>query len=161
LLLTLCREFFPEGDFLVGLAGKPRSLKELCASLGEAERACQGSLFGRKEHVVHFQELGYGTLLDPQNPRWKSFMRQTLEPLLGEEEKNAALLDSLETLLEYSSIPDASRALHVHPNTLNYRKRQIEKLLEKNLQDPSVRTNLLLALKTHRLQRMEEEESDS
>ncbi len=59
------------------------------------------------------------------------------------------------------SSPDAARALHVHPNTLNYRKRRIEKLLERDLQDPSVRTNLLLALKTHRLQRMEEEKLNS
>ena len=161
LLLTLCREFFPEGSFLVGLAGKPRSLDEFCTSLGEAERACQGSLFGRKEPIVHFEELGYGALLDPRALRWKSFVQQTLEPLLGEEEKNATLLESLEALLEYPSIPDAARALHVHPNTLSYRKRQIEKLLERDLQDPHVRTNLLLALKAHRLQHMEEGESHS
>lgn len=154
LLLELCGEFFPGQHFLVGLGGKPRPLEHFCLSLAEAERACQGFLFGQNQRVVHFDDIGYGKLLDPQNREWQSFMEQTLKPFLPENEKNSVLLNSLEALLEHSSIVEAAEALHVHPNTLGYRKRQIQELLKTDLQDPHVRTSFFLALKARRLSLM-------
>ncbi len=159
LLLKLCEELFPGEDFIIGLAGKPRPLKHFCTSLEEAVRACQGYLFGRKERVIHFNDIGYGKLLDPHTPVWEAFLHETLEPLLPENEKNTMLLNSLEALLEYATIPEAAEALHVHPNTLSYRKRQIETLLKVELQNLHTKTNLLLAIKALRLRSMGEEDS--
>ncbi len=151
LLLELCEEFFPGQSFSAGLAKMPRPLSKLCLSLQEAERASRGSLFGLTQKVVHFGEIGYGAFLTPRSQDWQHFMQHTLEPLLPGEGEAPVLLHSLEALLEYSSIPEAARALHIHPNTLSYRKRQIEELLQRDLQNPHVRINLFLALKARQL----------
>jgi len=150
-LLELCKEIFPDQDFFMGLAAIPRPLSELCRSISEAERASRGALFGVSHKIIHFEEIGYGAFLDPENPEWLHFIEHTLGPLLLEEGEPPVLLQSLEALLEYSSISKAAKVLHVHSNTLSYRKRQIEELLQADLNDIHVRTNLLLALKARHL----------
>lgn len=50
--------------------------------------------------------------------------------------------------LKWGAAPEAARALHVHPQTVRYRMRQIEPLLGTALRDPDTRFALELALRS-------------
>ncbi|PNE37778.1 PucR C-terminal helix-turn-helix domain-containing protein [Streptomyces yunnanensis] len=53
--------------------------------------------------------------------------------------------------LEGGGAPEAARLLHVHPQTVRYRLRQIEKLFGPALRDPRARFELEMALRSRRL----------
>jgi DNA-binding PucR family transcriptional regulator len=84
------------------------------------------------------------------------------EPLLAQLELRAlAPLDAAsegqrprlaETLLAWllsgSNVPDVAARLHIHPQTVRYRLRQLEKLFGESLHDPGTRLDLILALRS-------------
>ncbi|MEO1289996.1 MAG: helix-turn-helix domain-containing protein, partial [Chloroflexota bacterium] len=102
--------------------------------------------------VAYFGELGYlhtlyhagaNTLND--NP-YVPYLRRLLD------EKQADLFRTLEAYLDSGANGVATaEALHIHRSTLNYRLQRINRILEFNLQDPMIRTNLQIALKLMRL----------
>ncbi|MYT26807.1 PucR family transcriptional regulator, partial [Streptomyces sp. SID7760] len=47
--------------------------------------------------------------------------------------------------------PEAAKALSVHPQTVRYRMRQLEKLFGPGLRDPRTRFELEMALRSRRL----------
>jgi DNA-binding PucR family transcriptional regulator len=87
------------------------------------------------------------------------------EPLLAQLESRAlAPLDAAsegqrprlaETLLAWllsgSNVPDVAARLHIHPQTVRYRLRQLEKLFGASLHDPGTRLDLILALRSAEL----------
>ncbi|GCB43375.1 regulatory protein [Streptomyces sp. NL15-2K] len=87
------------------------------------------------------------------------------EPLLGQlQARVLGPLDSVsagqrprlaETLLAWllsgSNVPDVAARLHVHPQTVRYRLRQLEKLFGDALHDPDTRLDLVLALRAEAL----------
>jgi DNA-binding PucR family transcriptional regulator len=64
-----------------------------------------------------------------------------LEPLLAYDSKNgSAMRDSLEAYLRYfGDVREAAAELQVHPNTLRYRLKRAEDILDINLGDPAGR----------------------
>jgi purine catabolism regulator len=102
--------------------------------------------------VVRFADLGYlhtlylaGAQSLTHNPYVAA-----LGPLL--EERGRELLHTLEAYLDAggNGVLTAEK-LHIHRSTLNYRLARIEQMLRRDLQDATVRTNLLVALKLLRL----------
>ena len=64
-------------------------------------------------------------------------------------EQDPMLADTLGAYLDgFGDIAAAAQRLHVHPNTVRYRVRRIEKLLSTSLADPDVRLLLSLSLRT-------------
>jgi DNA-binding PucR family transcriptional regulator len=62
--------------------------------------------------------------------------------------QDAALADTLRIYLDsFGDVAAAAQQLHVHPNTVRYRIRRIEKLLSTSLEDPDVRLLLSLSLR--------------
>ena len=58
------------------------------------------------------------------------------------------LVQTLRTYLDsFGDVAAAAQQLHVHPNTVRYRARRIEKLLSTSLADPDVRLLLSLGLR--------------
>lgn len=53
--------------------------------------------------------------------------------------------------LEGGGAPEAAKALSVHPQTVRYRMRQLEKLFGTGLRDPRTRFELEMALRSRRL----------
>ena len=63
-------------------------------------------------------------------------------------DREPALADTLGVYLDsFGDIGAAASALHVHPNTVRYRVRRIEKLMATSLADPDVRLLLALSLR--------------
>ncbi|MFI8391864.1 PucR family transcriptional regulator [Streptomyces sp. NPDC085540] len=61
------------------------------------------------------------------------------------------LEDTLLAWLEGGGAPEAAKALNVHPQTIRYRMRQLEKLFGSDLRDPRTRFELEMALHSRRL----------
>ena len=63
-------------------------------------------------------------------------------------EHDPMLADTLRAYLDsFGDVAAAAQWLHVHPNTVRYRVRRIEKLLATSLADPDVRLLLSLSLR--------------
>lgn len=157
---------FPGERLSLGLAGSPRPLSELYQSIMECQRACRGDLFGLNDSVIHFQELGYGRLLPFSSADLRKYAEEHLAPLIPatreegahpEKEEKPLFLSTLRGILTAPSLTGAAKDLHVHPNTLGYRKQQVEKLLGVDLNNPHVCMNLLLALQALDFLDMEEQ----
>lgn len=112
-----------------------------------------------KGRVIYFSELGYihtlyhagkGTLTGNQ---YVPLLRLLLD------EKQADLFRTLEAYLDSGGNGvGTAELLHIHRSTLNYRLQRINHIIEFNLQDPIIRTNLQVALKLMRLFEVTEED---
>lgn len=75
-----------------------------------------------------------------------------LRPLEGLTPRQSERLEvTLLAWLESGGAPEAARTLQVHPQTVRYRLRQIEKLFGPALREPRMRFELELALRSRRL----------
>ncbi|GAA4540830.1 PucR family transcriptional regulator [Mycobacterium paraffinicum] len=62
--------------------------------------------------------------------------------------REPVLAETLRVYLDsFGDVADAARSLHVHPNTVRYRIRRIEKLMSTSLADPEVRLLFSLSLR--------------
>ncbi|MFC0231359.1 helix-turn-helix domain-containing protein [Bhargavaea ullalensis] len=77
----------------------------------------------------------------------EAFLESTLGPLLeGGDNKNEELLKTLTTFMRHIQRPGAAaKELHIHPNTLQYRLKQIAKLLNVDFQNAEAVLNMQLA----------------
>ncbi|WP_424187456.1 helix-turn-helix domain-containing protein [Actinokineospora sp. G85] len=83
----------------------------------------------------------------------RELLKRTLAPLTDLTVKQRAR--TAETLLAWletrGSAPEIAERLQIHPQTVRYRMRQVEKLFGDQLSDPDSRLDLEIALRAHRL----------
>ncbi len=131
--LDRVRELFPHALVTVGVGGRCAPPEEIARSYDDARRTVEvARRMGRAGAVVAFDELGIHRLLlqvaDPAQ------LREFAREVFGELYKHprAAVAEYLTTLGCYfranNSPQRASRALHVHPNTVTYRVRRVEQI---------------------------------
>ncbi|MFJ3670539.1 PucR family transcriptional regulator [Streptomyces sp. NPDC090106] len=143
--------------FTLSLRGRPAAigptvpLAEAARSLRWAVRAL--GLMGRgilpRQGVVRCSDRLSTLLLHSDEPLLAQLRSRALAPLdavtQGQRSRLAETL--LAWLLSGSNVPDAATRLHIHPQTVRYRLRQLEKLFGDSLQDPDARLDLILALR--------------
>ncbi|HEX2312097.1 MAG TPA: PucR family transcriptional regulator [Thermomonospora sp.] len=124
-----------------GLDGLPAALTQAERALAAARRLRRGA----GPAVLRYAELpgqGLHGLLDPEAAR--GFADGLLAPLRAED---PALVASLHAYLAANGQGEtAARALGVHRHTLRHRVRRIAEILDRDLDDPSVRAELWIAL---------------
>ncbi|MFD2422626.1 PucR family transcriptional regulator [Amycolatopsis pigmentata] len=131
--LDRVRELFPSALVTVGIGGRCGPPEQIATSYDEARRTVETARrMGRTGTVVAFDELGIHRLLlqvaDPAQ------LRAFAHEVFGElsTHPRAAVSEYLTTLGCYfranNSPQRASRALHVHPNTVTYRVRRVEQI---------------------------------
>ncbi|EFH28274.1 MULTISPECIES: PucR family transcriptional regulator [Streptomyces] len=144
--------------FSLALRGRPAAigptvpLEEAARSLRWATRAL--GLMGRgilpRQGVVRCADHLSTLLLHSDEPMLDQLRARALAPLdtvsEGQRERLAETL--LAWLLSGSNVPDVAARLHVHPQTVRYRLRQLEKVFGAALHDPGSRLDLILALTT-------------
>jgi DNA-binding PucR family transcriptional regulator len=128
---------------LVGLAGAAAARAEVDRVFDSAERhpgaIGQVSSLDEARTTVLLDEIvsqvaGQPRLVDPR-------VRQL-------REQDPMLADTLQAYLDgFGDIAAVAQRLHVHPNTVRYRVRRIEKLLSTSLDDPDDRLVLALGLR--------------
>jgi hypothetical protein len=147
--------------FSLALRGRPAAigptvpLTEAARSLHWAARAL--GLMGRgilpRQGVVRCADHLSTLLLYGDEPLLAQVQARVLAPLdtvsAGQRPRLAETL--LAWLLSGSNVPDVAARLHVHPQTVRYRLRQLEKLFGDALHDPDTRLDLVLALRAEAL----------
>lgn len=145
----------------LALRGRPAAigptvpLAEAAQSLRWATRAL--GLMGRGvlpgQGVVRCDDHLSTLLLHGDEPLLAQLRGRVLAPLdaVSEGQRPRLAETLLAWLLGGSNVPDVATRLHVHPQTVRYRLRQLEKLFGDALHDPAARLDLVLALRAEEL----------
>ncbi|WP_326584400.1 helix-turn-helix domain-containing protein [Streptomyces sp. NBC_00481] len=147
--------------FTLALRGRPAAIGPT-VPLGEAARSLHWAtralgLMGRgvlpRQGVVRCADQLSTLLLYSDEPMLAHLQSRVLAPLDAVAEgPRGRLADTLLAwLLGGSNVPDVAARLHIHPQTVRYRLRQLEKLFGEALHDPGTRLDLILALRAEAL----------
>lgn len=129
-----------------------------CAELleyGEAYRLACGVLdlvqqAARRDRVVALDDIGaYRLLLQVKRPReLEDFARSVLGPMHDYDQRHQTKLGPTLRgfMAQRCNASVTAKQLHVHPNTVAYRLRRIEQLLDVDLHDPQALLHVQLAL---------------
>lgn len=148
------KENFPKINILVG-AGK---FVTDCCFLAESYQQALYTLdflaaTERKNRVLFYEELGVLRLL------WQSDydeLAQFANEFLGKlieynKDDSTEWMKTLGCFLtEGGSIQNAAEKLHIHPNTMSYRIKRIEEIMEIDLKDFEIQLNLAVAYKIYK-----------
>ncbi len=134
-----------------GGVGRPYATTHVYRSYREAVRALQlGTMVWGEGSVTHYDNLGVFRIFSSANPHELSaFVAEFLGPIMdGETGGDSVLVETLERYFECDqSVPQTASQLYVHPNTIRYRLRRVERLTGMSLAQNRQRINLELALK--------------
>jgi DNA-binding PucR family transcriptional regulator len=146
-----------EGNVIAGYGRSYKAYADIVRSYREALHVVKVKrLFSQETARIYgFHDLGiYRFLL--QLKRWgdeEGYENPRLSQLKAYDRENQTnLLDTLETFLDTAGKGNlTAQRLHIHINTLGYRLRRIEEIIQVNLDDPNQRTSLYLDLKLDKL----------
>lgn len=128
---------------IAGLAAVPATRRDIDRVLDSAER--HPVAFGQ---VTTLDEVRTTVLLDEIVTLISADSRLVDPRVRTLREREPVLAETLEVYLDsFGEISVAANVLHVHPNTVRYRVRRIEKLMSTSLADPDVRLLLSLSLR--------------
>ncbi|MFI1968566.1 PucR family transcriptional regulator [Streptomyces cinnamoneus] len=129
-------------------------LADACSSLRWARRLLALNPAGADsgERLVFVDDHLSDLLLLQDETLARALAARWLGPLEGLTPRQSERLEvTLLAWLESGGAPEAARTLQVHPQTVRYRLRQIEKLFGPALREPRTRFELELALRSRRL----------
>ncbi|MDJ0340956.1 helix-turn-helix domain-containing protein [Streptomyces sp. H10-C2] len=135
-------------------AGHAVPLRDAGSSLRWARRLLNltPASVGPDARVVFVDDHLSTLLLLQDEPLAKALAARWLRPLAGLTPRQSERLEvTLLAWLEGGGAPEAAKALNVHPQTVRYRMRQLEKLFGQGLRDPRTRFELEMALRSRRL----------
>lgn len=111
----------------------------------------------KKSQVIYYDDLGiYKLLIDNiSNQKFKNFYNEYLMPLVKyDADYNSELISTLNTCFENNfNLTLTSKKLFIHRNTLNYRIKKIEDLLDLDLSQCQSRLILGVSLAIHKLKK--------
>lgn len=136
-----------------GISNFHSPVKEIKDAFTEAGRAVEiGVKLGHK--ITHIQEHDlFNLFMDMPNTDFlANFVEKTLGKIKRHDLKHHNhLLATLDTYLTCNSnIQEASARLFIHRQTLRYRLKKVEEILDMDLQDPNIKLKLQLALSMSR-----------
>ena len=136
-----------------GIGGYHAGLRGISRSYLEAQQALEAGRKLRPDAVVHGHDEVIPHLVIAQNPVLaERFVVHSLGPLLDPKTRNCEqLLETLEAYLARGSVKDAAAGLNLHRHTVLYRLDKIRELLGGDLDTPSKRLRLQLALDLRKL----------
>jgi sugar diacid utilization regulator len=136
-----------------GIGGYHPGLRGVSRSYLEAQQALEAGRKLRPDAVVYRHDEVIPYLVLAQNPVLADrFVRDSLGPLLDTATRGREqLLETLDAYLAGGSIKSAAAALKLHRHTVLYRLERLRELLGPDLDVPSVRLRLQLALDLRKL----------
>ncbi len=136
-----------------GIGGHHPGLHGISRSFLEAQQALEAGRKLRPDAIAHGHDEVIPHLVLAQNPRLaERFVAHTLGRLLDSKLRNRAqLMETLEAYLARGSVKDAASALGLHRHTVLYRLDKLKELLGGDLDVPSTRLRLQLALDLQKL----------
>ncbi|MDA5283236.1 PucR family transcriptional regulator [Streptomyces sp. Isolate_45] len=138
----------------VAAVGHPVAVRDTASSLRWALRllTLTPARAGLEARAVFVDDHLSTLLLLQDEPLAHALAARWLRPLASLTPRQSERLEvTLLAWLEGGGAPEAAKALSVHPQTVRYRMRQLEKLFGPGLRDPRTRFELELALRSRRL----------
>jgi sugar diacid utilization regulator len=157
-LLAALRGALPSASPYLGLGGVHVGVLGMRASASEARSALEaGRAAGRAGEIVAYDATGIRRMLVEwlASDTARQSVRELLAPLdeLGPERSREMVRTLGSYLDERGSLLRAGRALHLHPNAVAYRMRQITARIDCDLTDADQRLALQLACRARLLAR--------
>ncbi|HZK84267.1 MAG TPA: helix-turn-helix domain-containing protein [Desulfosporosinus sp.] len=147
--LTLQR--VPSRVLQVGIGRIYMNSKEIFRSYQEAKVALElGKLSDSRLRTPFFVKLGLARILyNHDRQELAELYKETLGVLERyDRENNADLMKTIETYLAHRcDVKETAKASYVHPNTLRYRLKKIQEILDADLNDFDTKLNLMVAFK--------------
>lgn len=145
------RQRIPGRGLRLGVGRIYNNAKDIFRSYQEAKVALElGKLMDSRFSTPFFAKLGLSRILYNHD---RQELAELYKETLGELERydlvqKADLMKTLETYLAYRcDLRDTARVIFVHPNTLRYRLKQIQEILDVDLNDFDTKLNLMVAFK--------------
>jgi hypothetical protein len=138
---------FARYGWRAGVGGPAEDAASLRRSALEARRALElGTQLRRTAAVHRYEDLALHDVVDAGSARAQAFAQQTLG-LLGRTGGRRIYHDTLRALSQHGfRVKSAAAALGVHPHTLSYRLKQIQRRFGFDLDDAQTRLRIELAL---------------
>lgn len=142
----------------VGVGKEYTNSTELFRSYQEAKVASKlGSLLQDQNHTPFFIDLGVERIIyNHDRQELEGFYRETLGSL--EQYDKSQKNELMETLEKYIAnrcdMKETAEALFLHPNTLRYRLKRIEEVLEIDIKDFDIILSYMVAFKIKYLQKL-------
>jgi DNA-binding PucR family transcriptional regulator len=134
----------------VGIGNSYKDLKMMKQSLNEAELAIDSAKCqGLDDTITKYKDIGiYGLLFSINNRTvLENYFTEILGPIINSENKDNNLIEILETYLnENCNITVTAEKLFLHRNTLKYKIKKIEELLNCDLHNFNECTKVKIAL---------------
>lgn len=156
-LQAYMQESCTDVTFSVGIGKFYTTAADLCRSYQEAKHALDlGRFIREKGHVTHFEELGIIRLLSHMSlEQLDDYYKEYLAVLIEYDEKNDTnFIDTLHVYFQQNGdLNLTAEKLFLHANTLRYRLKKIEELLETDLKQLENRINLSVACKIFKMRK--------
>lgn len=139
--------YISSGTFITNCLGIPESYQQAVQLLDFMLST------GQKNKVLFYNDLGIMRLLwEVDQDKLTAFAREFLDRLVKyDTENNSDLLNTLGVYLEEGgSIKQAADRLYIHSNTMSYRMKKIQEIMELDVKDIENQHNLLTAYKIHK-----------
>jgi len=145
------KDVFRTIDYMVGVSTADTEIRTVYKQAYEAVKV--GPIFHPEKSIHFWDDLGVCRLLIDQakSKAGIAFIRDYLGPLLESSPRNTEWLMTLQEFVSGDTMTEMAARLHIHPKTLVFRRRKIEKLLQTDLDDPEQRLNIAIALKLKQL----------
>lgn len=137
----------------IGIGRYYPSVLDLCRSFQEAKTALELCILkADKSQITHFQDLGVVRLLASiRQEQLDDYCHEYIDELIKYDKENQT--DMVETLQIYlnenKNLKSTAEKLFIHTNTLRYRLKKIESVLQIDLQNTNDLLNLLVTLKIY------------
>ena len=133
------------------LGGEHPGLRGISRSYLEAQQAVEIGRKLRPEALLHHHDEIAPYLLLAQNPLIaERYVQHVLGRLLAGDQRGV-LLETLEAVLARETVKEAAAALRLHRHTVLYRIEKLQELLGGDLDEPTLRQRLRLALDLRKL----------
>lgn len=137
------------GEIQKGFKGFGKSFQQAWEAIAAAH--CTAT---SKEGIICFNDLGVYQLLVEQSgqERAHEFIETTIGKLIRYDyDKGTSYLSTLEVILQCSNLKEAAQLLFLHHNTVVFRKRRIEEILDRSIHEFDTKVMLAMAIKLYKL----------
>lgn len=155
---ALSKEHLSSRIIRVGVGKEYANPTELFRSYQEAKVASKlGNLLQDQNHTPFFIDLGIERILyNHDRQELEEFYKEMLNPLeqFDKSQKNE-LMETLEKyIMNHCDMKETAEALFLHPNTLRYRLKRIEEVLDIEVKDFDTILSLMVAFKIKYLKKL-------
>lgn len=157
-VLALAEELYPDRVISVGSGRTYLKPSDIFRSYQEAKVALElGRIMNIRSKTPFFRDLGLARILyNHDQQELAEFYKDNIGELIRyDQEQNTEFVQTLESFfLNRCDLKAAADDLFLHPNTLRYRLKKIEEILEINLNDIDTKLDLMTTFKIKHIKKV-------